>query len=67
MAPHFIRSLGTGGSFEKGDQVEANYGGKGRWYKGVVDRVNNDGTYSVAYDDGDSERSVPARFVRKQR
>lgn len=38
-----------------GDRVEANYRGLGRYYSGTVQSVNNNGTYTVNYDDGDTE------------
>ena len=31
--------------------MEANYRGKGRYYKGVIKRENRDGTFDVDYDD----------------
>ena len=33
-------------------------------YKGKIARANADGTFDVAYDDGDSERRVSKRNVR---
>merc|ERR1711939_1283937 len=35
---------------QAGDKVEANYKGKGKWYRGKVDRANSDGTYDIKYD-----------------
>ena len=31
---------------------------------GTSQKVNNDGTYNIEYDDGDSERSLAKKFVR---
>ena len=45
------------------EQVEARYGGKGKWYGGEVTGDNGDGTYAVAYDDGDDEAAVA--FLRR--
>ena len=53
-----------GGKLERGTKVEANYGGKGKWYKGKIDRVNRNGTFDIKYDDGDSERGVRKNMVR---
>ncbi|CAM9461130.1 unnamed protein product, partial [Phaeothamnion confervicola] len=53
----------TGGS-EIGDAVEANFKGKGRWFKGKVKTVHRDGTMDVRYDDGDTEEGVAPRNVR---
>ena len=37
-----------------------------RWYKGTIDRVNSDGSYHVTYDDGDKERFLLAKNVRRR-
>ena len=47
-----------------GVQVEARFGGEEDWYPGTVAAVNADGTYRVAYDDGDEEDSVAPEYVR---
>lgn len=49
---------------QRGDKVEARYGGKSKWYAGKISRVNANGTYDIAYDDGDSERAVRRNMVR---
>jgi len=46
------------GNLRLNDRIEGRYAGKSRYYKGRVARVNVDGTYDIAYDDGDSERGV---------
>ena len=51
--------------FSKGDRVEANYNGEGAFYAGEIGNVNDDGTYNINYNDGDSEVNVPAERVRK--
>ena len=38
--------------------------GPGRWYEGTVHAVNADGTYAVAYDDGDFEASVQCEYIQ---
>ncbi|RYH29750.1 hypothetical protein EON65_07405, partial [archaeon] len=43
---------------EEGSKVEANYGGKGRFFPGKITRVRADGTFDILYDDGDSETRV---------
>ncbi len=50
--------------FEPGDEIEGNFKGKGRWYRGKVAIVNRDGTYDIHYDDGDRERGVNAYNIR---
>ncbi|GBG26827.1 NAD-dependent deacetylase sir2E [Hondaea fermentalgiana] len=51
-------------SFEKGQTVEAKYGGGSVWYRGRITAVNRDGTFAIAYDDGDKENKVQARLIR---
>ena len=48
----------------KGTEVEARYGGGANWFKGVIDRVNNNGTYNITYNDGDRERNVSKELIR---
>ena len=47
-----------------GVQVQARFGVEEDWYPGMVSAVNADGTYRVAYDDGDEEDSVAPEYVR---
>ena len=48
----------------QGASIEARYGGDGEWFPGKVEAVNGDGTYNVAYADGDRESHVVAELVR---
>jgi hypothetical protein len=51
--------------FDVGDRVEARFGGHARYYPGVVAACHAaDGTYQVAYDDGDSEARVGLDLMR---
>lgn len=50
--------------FREGDKVEARYRGKTKYYPGRVLMTRLDGTYDIAYDDGETERNVCATFVR---
>merc|ERR1719498_898404 len=43
---------------EEGMKVKANYKGKGKYFGGKIKRDNRDGTYDIAYDDGDREMGV---------
>ncbi len=52
-------------SIEEGSRVEGNYRGRGKWYPGKITRDRYDGTYDIAYDDGESETRVEHEFVRK--
>ena len=51
-------------SYAVGMAVEANFGGQGKFYSGTIAAANNDGTYDVAYNDGDRERNVSAAMIR---
>ena len=53
-------------SFEIGDRVEARYKGGSRYFAGRITSRSIDGTYYVRYDDGDEERDIPARYIRKE-
>lgn len=49
----------------QGDKVEARCGGRSRWVKGKVLKANRDGTYHLVYVDGEEERTVPKRLMRR--
>ena len=40
---------------------------KTHWHPGTVDGLEDDGTYRISYDDGDYEKGVKRRFVRRPR
>ena len=40
----------------EGDLVEARYRGREKYYKGKISRDRGDGTYDIAYDDGERAR-----------
>ena len=42
---------GGGVGLREGMKVEARYRGKARYYPGVINRENRDGTFDVDYDD----------------
>jgi hypothetical protein len=50
--------------FPTGLEVEARFGGGEQWFGGSIDAIKADGTYSVRYDDGDFEESVPPGYLR---
>jgi hypothetical protein len=45
--------------------------GKGKWYKGTITKVSQDGSgntlYDILYDDGDVEEGVKPEYVRRQK
>jgi len=47
-----------------GAAVEARFCGDVEWFAGKIDGVNEDGSYVVAYDDGDREERVAPVLVR---
>jgi hypothetical protein len=51
------------GTLREGDRVEARFHGSSKHYPGIVLRDNRDGTYGVAFDDGDRERAVPNEHI----
>ena len=44
--------------FGKGQEVDARFEGGEEWFPGVIVRVGKRNTYTVAYDDGDTEASA---------
>jgi hypothetical protein len=54
----------SSGQFVEGTRVESNYRGRGKFYPGKISRIRDDGTYDVAYDDGESEMCVPTAWIR---
>jgi hypothetical protein len=44
--------------------VEANYRGRGKWYKGKVTRDRGDNTFDISYDNGESEMRVAEDMIR---
>merc|ERR1711988_1850802 len=56
---------------EVGMAIEAQYGGKSKWYKGTVMKVNKSKyggperwTYDLKYEDGDREQRVKRSLIR---
>ena len=49
-----------------GDVIEAQYHGMagGHWYPGKISAAHGDGTYDIAYDDGDKDSKLSAMFIR---
>ena len=52
--------------FREGDRVEADFRGRGKFYPGEISRDRGDGTYDIAYDDGDREARVAKRLIRSK-
>ena len=66
-----VRLWARGGEDEAvavGDPVEGLYPDDEQWYPGVVDKVNDDGTYTVKWDDADGgpeSHNLAAESVKK--
>ena len=60
------RSPRGGGRLREGDKIEARYRGREKYYPGKIDRDRRDGTYDIAYDDGERETRVEERLIRKK-
>jgi hypothetical protein len=50
--------------FREGSQVEANFKGRGRYYRGVIARARLNNTYDVDYEDGEKESGVEPGMIR---
>ena len=55
------------GSIGRGSRVIARYLGASVWYPGHIVKVHADGTFDIAYDDGDHEAKVAPRYVKAAR
>ena len=49
----------------EGDAVEVRYRGREKYYPGKIRRNCGEGKYDIAYDDGEREKNVEARLIRK--
>jgi hypothetical protein len=60
------RGSGGGGDkkYERGDKIEANFKGRGKYYPGKILRARANGTYDINFDDGEREMSVEAENIR---
>lgn len=65
-APQFYRP-DQGFNPAVGDKVEAKWHGGFNWYRGFIERVNDDGSFAIQYDDGDFDGSVGRRNIRRSR
>ena len=49
--------------FEVAQRVLSMYGGGDRYYPGAIAAAHGDGTYDIAFDDGDADCGVAARKI----
>ena len=58
------RSPHHGNRLREGTKVEARYRGKSRYYPGQIRRDRGDGTFDIAYDDGEHETRVREEYIK---
>ena len=51
--------------YKKGERVEALFRNGQKYYTCTIKSCDEDGTYSLVYDDGDEERGVPESNIRR--
>ncbi len=52
--------------YKEGDEIEARYKGRSRFYPGVIARVHHNETYDIDYDDGEKERMVLVNLIQRR-
>ena len=52
------------GIYEPGDRIKARWHREDVWYPGTIDRVLDNGTFDISYDDGDQELSVQDDVIK---
>ena len=60
-----LPNFGFGAPLKQGTKVFANYKQYGTWYAGSIEKINQDGTFDIAYDDGDHEKEVSEKDVQR--
>ena len=50
---------------EEGTEVEADFMGEGKYYKGTISSANRDGTFDIVYNDGDVEFNKDPAEIRR--
>ena len=51
------------GRLEVGAKVQVNYRGNGKYYPGKITRDRRDGTFDIAYDDGEAEACADEKMI----
>lgn len=59
------RSKSSKPVFRVGLEVDARYKGASSYYPGRIETVNRDGTFDIAYADGDHEKGVRKEHIRR--
>ena len=53
-------------AFSVGDAVDARYRGRAKTYPGAIERVHEDATYDILYEDGEREARVAEALISKR-
>jgi hypothetical protein len=65
--PGFADATGGGGNdgiLREGQQINCRHGGRSKYYPGAITRCLPDGTYDIAYNDGDREEGVKKIMIK---
>src|SRR5687768_16145139 len=62
IAPGSVGLNNTPGKISVGLPVRARFRG-GSYYSGKIDKINNDGTFFILFDDGDTEPQCPRDHI----
>ncbi len=65
-APAKVEAVAETTGFKVGDTVSGRWT-NGKWYPGKIAKVNTDGTFDVAYNDGDYSKALPASKVKARK
>ena len=66
VKPEHIRAGAGDSELEVGQRIEAKYRGKKKYYPGkIAARAGDNGTYDIAYDDGEEESGVARNLIRE--
>lgn len=64
VAPRYLR-LHIAGTICVGSRVYGRYAGGDEWYPGKVTEVQENGCYTIEYDDTEVEQNVPIAFIKE--
>lgn len=51
-------------TFQEGMRIEGNYRGRGRWLRAKIRTVKSNNTYTIDYDDGETELGAREENIR---
>ena len=61
----FKDDVSISSKLEKGQRIEARYGGKKTYYPGVISMALGGEKYNILYDDGGAETNIDEALIRK--